>query len=149
VQNGTAFQPAEVELGRESGDFVEVKNGLFDGDVVVTQRATQLYAQSLRGGAQPADDHHEATPATPTASSTLPLPWWLVIPAGGAIAAGTFLAGMYWGKRRDRRSSIASEFALETTPSARDPIPPTPNGATPASLTPHPQDTPLPPHKSH
>jgi cobalt-zinc-cadmium efflux system membrane fusion protein len=106
VQNGTAFQPAEVELGRESGDFVEVKNGLFDGDMVVTQRATQLYAQSLRGGAKPADDHHDVAPVVTTASPAMPLPWWLVIPAGGAIAAGTFFAGMYWANRRHRKAFI-------------------------------------------
>ncbi|MEX0271917.1 efflux RND transporter periplasmic adaptor subunit [Leptolyngbyaceae cyanobacterium UHCC 1019] len=56
VQNGTAFQPTEVTVGRESGEFVEVKNGLFDGDRIVTQRANQLYAQSLRGGSKPEAD---------------------------------------------------------------------------------------------
>ncbi|PMB50861.1 efflux transporter periplasmic adaptor subunit, partial [Fischerella thermalis CCMEE 5205] len=49
VQNGNAFQAAEVSLGQTSGDMVEVKSGLFEGDMIVTQRAPQLYAQSLRG----------------------------------------------------------------------------------------------------
>lgn len=35
VQNGTAFQSTDVTLGRESGEFVEVINGLFDGDSLV------------------------------------------------------------------------------------------------------------------
>ncbi|HEY9822945.1 MAG TPA: efflux RND transporter periplasmic adaptor subunit, partial [Candidatus Sericytochromatia bacterium] len=38
VQNGNAFQPVEVTLGQTSGDMVEVKTGLFEGDLVVTQR---------------------------------------------------------------------------------------------------------------
>jgi cobalt-zinc-cadmium efflux system membrane fusion protein len=105
VQNGNAFQPTEVTLGRESGNFVEVKNGLFDGDRVVTQRATQLYAQSLRGGTQPAEDHEAPTQAT-TMSQNGQLPWWVAVPAGGAIAAGTFFAGIYWAKRGDRKAPI-------------------------------------------
>ncbi len=52
VQNGDAFQPVEVTLGQTSGDMVEVKTGLFEGDLAVTQRAPQLYAQSLRGVAR-------------------------------------------------------------------------------------------------
>ncbi|NJR74447.1 MAG: efflux RND transporter periplasmic adaptor subunit [Scytonema sp. CRU_2_7] len=50
VQNGNAYQPVELTLGQTSGDMVEVKSGLFEGDLIVTQRAPQLYAQSLRGG---------------------------------------------------------------------------------------------------
>ncbi|WP_432811820.1 efflux RND transporter periplasmic adaptor subunit, partial [Pantanalinema sp. GBBB05] len=95
VQNGNAFQPVEVTLGRESGDLIEIKSGLFDGDRVVTQRATQLYAQSLRSGVAPAVDHEAPAPATPT-HQTGQLPWWMVLPAGGAIAAVTFWAGIYW-----------------------------------------------------
>lgn len=103
VQNGAAFQPTEVTLGRESGDVVEVTNGLFDGDRVVTQRATQLYAQSLRGGTKPDDEHGAKAEPAPTAQNGQ-LPWWMVIPSGGAIAVGTFVAGMYWAKRSDRSS---------------------------------------------
>lgn len=47
VQNGNRFQPVEVTLGRRAGNLIEVESGLFDGDRVVTQRANQLYAQSL------------------------------------------------------------------------------------------------------
>lgn len=105
VQNGNAFQPTEVILGREAGDFVEIKSGLFDGDRLVTQRANQLYAQSLRGGSSAEDEHTEATPiATP--SQNRQLPWWLVLPFGGAIVAGTFWAGAYWAGRRSRKGLI-------------------------------------------
>jgi membrane fusion protein, heavy metal efflux system len=103
VQNGTAFQPTEITLGRESGEFVEVKNGLFDGDQIVAQRANQLYAQSLRGGSQPADDHGE-TESAPVSNPQPAIPWWVGIPVGGAIMAGTFGAGMVWANRRNRKT---------------------------------------------
>lgn len=108
VQNGTAFQPVEVVLGRESGDLVEVKTGLFEGDRIVTQRAMQLYAQSLRGGATTEADHHHAPDSTSPQQGFLP--WWLVFPAGGAIAASTFFAGMYWSNRRIRQLTSNPTF---------------------------------------
>jgi membrane fusion protein, heavy metal efflux system len=104
VQNGNGYEATEVTLGREAGNFVEVKSGLFDGDRVVTQRSKQLYTQSLRGGTTvAADDNSEPAASTTNAAA---LPWWVVIPAGGAIAAGTFFSGMYLGRRRDRRLAI-------------------------------------------
>ncbi|MBM0742159.1 efflux RND transporter periplasmic adaptor subunit [Phormidium sp. CLA17] len=107
VQNGNAFQPTEVTLGRESGNFVEVKTGLFDGDMIVTQRANQLYAQSLRGDSKPADGHEDKTAESAPASKPQPaIPWWSIIPAGGAIAAGTFAAGMLWANRRNRKAFV-------------------------------------------
>ncbi len=110
VQNGNAFQSTEVTLGQTSGDIVEIKSGLFNGDVVVTQRAPQLYAQSLRGGSKPAsgetnegDTHTEATQP----KTNLPIPLWL-FGAGGAavIGAGAFAAGSFWSSRRVRGSLI-------------------------------------------
>lgn len=85
VQNGNAFQAAEVTFGRTTGEMIEVKTGLFAGDMVVTQRATQLYAQSLRGGGEKtdADEHnHETTPAK---SNSFVIPPWLLPVGGGAI----------------------------------------------------------------
>ena len=84
VQNGNAFQAADVTFGRTSGDMVEVKAGLFAGDMVVTQRGTQLFAQSLRGGGeQPADEHQDET--APVKSNGLAVPPWLLPVGGGAI----------------------------------------------------------------
>ncbi|MBW4542356.1 MAG: efflux RND transporter periplasmic adaptor subunit [Myxacorys chilensis ATA2-1-KO14] len=112
VQNGNAFQSTDVTLGRESGEFVEVTNGLFDGDKVVTQRAPQLYAQSLRGDTN-ADAEHSETPATAAQGANLSaLPWWVTLPVGGAIAAGTFWAGTVWSSRRNRRLQLAAEGSL-------------------------------------
>jgi membrane fusion protein, heavy metal efflux system len=98
VQNGNAFEPTEVSIGRTAGELAEVKGGLFDGDVIVTQRAIQLYAQSLRGGSPkaPEEVNHEEKSIT----SAPPL-WW-ILPVVGAIAGGTFWAGMAWGSRRNR-----------------------------------------------
>ncbi len=91
VQNGDAYQSVEVTLGETSGDMVEVKSGLFEGDAIVTQRAPQLYAQSLRGGTKPKEDEHkEALSKTPS----LPITLWLVGALGGtAIGIVAFMAG--------------------------------------------------------
>ncbi|NMG22714.1 efflux RND transporter periplasmic adaptor subunit, partial [Brasilonema bromeliae] len=105
VQNGNAFQATEVTLGQTSGDMVEVKTGLFEGDMIVTQRAPQLYAQSLRGGTKPTEgEKKEAQPAQKTEVKTpnLPVPLWLLLSGGGAaIAAVGFLAG-----RRTKRQEV-------------------------------------------
>ncbi|MGH7999260.1 MAG: efflux RND transporter periplasmic adaptor subunit [Brasilonema sp.] len=104
VQNGNAFQSAEVTLGQTSGDLVEVKSGLFDGDLVVTQRAPQLYAQSLRGGSKAhtdkdehghdhSEEEHNSGEATVQNKSGVQLPWWSAIPVGGAIAFTGFMIG--------------------------------------------------------
>ena len=37
IQNGDAYQSTEVKLGQTSGNMVEVKSGLFEGDRIVTQ----------------------------------------------------------------------------------------------------------------
>lgn len=95
VQNGNAYQSAEVTLGQTSGEMVEVESGLFDGDRVVTQGAMQLYAQSLRGNNKTPD--HAETPApsqsADSSKSGSPKPWWLVIPAGGALLIVAFWLG--------------------------------------------------------
>jgi membrane fusion protein, heavy metal efflux system len=105
VQNGDAYQPVDVTLGKTFGSFVEVKGGLFDGDRIVTQRANQLYAQSLRGDTKAKDEHSEsATPAVRNGS--LPLPLWTLLTIGGAIAASTFWAGMAVAGRRRQTGAM-------------------------------------------
>src|SRR4028119_458991 len=105
VQNGNAYQAVEIELGQTAGDLVEVKSGLFEGDLIVTQRAPQLYAQSLRGGSDKHSEDAEKKEATPKATevnfNNLPVSlWWTGIGGGVAIASLTFTAGVLWGNRR-------------------------------------------------
>jgi membrane fusion protein, heavy metal efflux system len=113
VQNGKSFQSTDVTLGRESGELIEVTNGLLDGDQVVTQRAPQLYAQSLRGGGHSpaASPSSSAAPVAQTVVSKLKS--LLPIGAGllGAIGlvGGTFWAGSVWGRRRDRLARVSYE----------------------------------------
>ncbi|MFQ4140525.1 efflux RND transporter periplasmic adaptor subunit [Nodosilinea sp. PGN35] len=103
VRNGNAFEPVEITLGRTAGDQVEVLSGLFEGDEIVTQRANQLYAQSLRGG------NAEATEETVTAETvaTPGIPWWAMGLGSGAIAVTTFAAGMWWAKRQRPTYALA------------------------------------------
>ncbi len=88
IQNGDAYQSAEVKLGQTSGNMVEVKSGLFDGDRIVTQGGIQLYAQSLRSDKKTPTAHPETT-----VKKDATLPWLLVIPIGGAIASTAFWIG--------------------------------------------------------
>ncbi|BAU04391.1 MULTISPECIES: efflux RND transporter periplasmic adaptor subunit [Nostocales] len=104
VQNGNAYQPVEVTLGQTSQDMVEVKTGLFEGDLIVTQRAPQLYAQSLRGDTKTTADEHTEIPAqvTETKTPSLPLPWWIAAGGGATLATVAFMAGTFWAGRRSK-----------------------------------------------
>jgi cobalt-zinc-cadmium efflux system membrane fusion protein len=114
IQNGDAFQPVEVTLGQTSGDVVEVKTGLFEGDLVVTQRAPQLYAQSLRGGNQVHKDEHqqeESSVANSPTQTQNSWPWWWMIPAGGGV--GAIALGSFWLGRCSKPSD--EKFAYQTS----------------------------------
>ena len=106
VKNGNAFQSVEAEFGQTSGNLIEVTSGLFEGDVVVTQRATQLYAQSLRGGSKREDDHdhdHDHSSEGKNSTNNFPLPLWLIATLGGTVVAGgAFAAGRMSGLRSPR-----------------------------------------------
>ncbi len=125
IKNGDAFQAVEVELGQTSGDLVEIKSGLFEGDLIVTQRAPQLYAQSLRGGSKPSktEEKKEVTPkATEVNSNSFPVPLWAGIGGGMAIASLTFAAGAFWGNRGKLPAVAASQSHASNGFSASEPI---------------------------
>lgn len=116
AQNGQNFEPVEVTLGQTAGDTVEVKNGLFEGDRIVTQGAIQLYAQSLRGGSKKAGEPASKGAKEPVSKGAKEnfsaftfnpssLPWWWAIPAGGAIAAGAF-----WAGRRSKPAAVETVY---------------------------------------
>jgi len=97
LQNGEAFQPVEVTLSQTSGDLVEVKSGLFAGDLIVTQRAPQLYAQSLRGDSKEATEKEEVPVEKAKKTSSLSIPDWLLKLGGAGLLSGVaFSAGMLW-----------------------------------------------------
>jgi membrane fusion protein, heavy metal efflux system len=109
VQNGNVYQPITVTLGQTVGDLVEVKSGLFAGDKVVTQRAPQLYAQSLKAPAK--DDEHAAGGEKKAASGMsiagvkIPFnPLWLAIP--GILGTG---GGAWWLVKRNKRNQLDGE----------------------------------------
>jgi membrane fusion protein, heavy metal efflux system len=118
VQNGKSFQSTDVTLGRESGELIEVTNGLLDGDQVVTQRAPQLYAQSLRGGG-----HSDSATPSPVAQAAVSDPVKALLPIGviGSIVfAGTaFWAGSVWGRRRNRATRVGDRrFDVDLEPAS-------------------------------
>ena len=94
-----------------------MKRGLFEGDLIVTQRAPQLYAQSLRGSSKPSKDEEKKN-ATPKVTKVnfynLPVSLlWAGIGGGVAIASLTFAAGVWWGNRR--KESSAADFVTDVT----------------------------------
>lgn len=113
VQNGNAYQPVEVTLGRTSGDMVEVKTGLFEEDLIVTMRSPQLYAQSLRGDTKPKVDEH---PETPVQATKEPAPLWLLGAGGAALTTVAFIGGAFWSSRRTNQLQLASSLQVNASP---------------------------------
>jgi membrane fusion protein, heavy metal efflux system len=114
LQNGDSFQSVEVTLGQTSGDLVEVKSGLFEGDLIVTQRAPQLYAQSLRGGGQEAAEKKEAPIVKEEKTGNLPIPDWLIeFGSFGLLGGVAFSAGVLWANT-PRRLKDNSEDDLSS-----------------------------------
>ncbi len=94
VKSGDGYQPTTVTLGKTVGDLVEIKTGLFVDDLVVSQRAPQLYAQSLKS--KPASAHREVKPTVVDRSPLSQIPSeliWGLLPAVGIIGGGAFLLG--------------------------------------------------------
>ncbi|MEA5497184.1 MAG: efflux RND transporter periplasmic adaptor subunit [Limnoraphis robusta] len=114
VQNGQDFTPVEVTVGQQFANQVEITQGLFEGDKIVTEGSIQLYAQSLRGGTKTAekqeDETNSSTPVKPQLMGIeMPqtVPGWLVFPAFGLIASTAFWLG--------RRSQNSSEKQTEVS----------------------------------
>ena len=109
IQNGNAYQPVEVTLGQTIGDAIEIKSGLFEGDAIVTQRAPQLYAQSLRGGGKAGKQGSRGAEGENSAATTVGVqfPWWLAGGVGGlAIGTAAFAAGAFWSSHRTKSGLV-------------------------------------------
>jgi membrane fusion protein, heavy metal efflux system len=110
IQNGSAYQPITITTGQRVGDLVEVKSGLFAGDQIVTQRAPQLYAQSLKA---PADEHPAIENRSVTGGSIagfkIPFnPLWLLLPGALAIGGGA----LWFTTKKQRADRDFSEISL-------------------------------------
>ncbi|YAF94253.1 MAG: efflux RND transporter periplasmic adaptor subunit [Nodularia sp. CChRGM 3473] len=116
LQNGNAYQPVEITLGQTSGDMVEVKTGLFEGDLIVTQRAPQLYAQSLRSGNQATKQEDTTTANSEAIASSLPAPLWLLGIVGTTLATVAFIAGAFWSGRRSKSHLLLPDKPERETP---------------------------------
>ncbi|OKH36149.1 efflux transporter periplasmic adaptor subunit [[Phormidium ambiguum] IAM M-71] len=126
VKNGNAFQSVEVTLGQKSGDLVEVKSGLFERDLIVTQRAPQLYAQSLRGGSKSEEGgethgHSEEkegnSEVKEAKANSLPLLGLVGVVGGGVFGTAAFIAGAFWNQRRTRSRLVGEEnFSTDVQP---------------------------------
>ncbi len=113
VQNGNAFQPTEVTLGQTAGNMVEVKAGLFEGDMIVTQRAPQLYAQSLRSGsAKPGEKKGSHTEATES-KTNIPIPLLLTTTAAGSLITILGIMGGNFLRKRRQSAGLSSVGAEE------------------------------------
>ncbi len=116
VKSGDSYQPATVTLGQTVGDLIEVKTGLFAGDLVVSQRAPQLYAQSLKS--PPAIDRADVQPtlASPNSLDRIP-PYliWGLVPAVGILGGGAF-----WLGRRSNRVTTSLVDFVEPEEEMRD-----------------------------
>jgi membrane fusion protein, heavy metal efflux system len=114
IKSGDRYQATTVTLDRTVGDLVEVKTGLFVDDLVVTQRAPQLYAQSLKS--KPASEHGATVKPDVTSQSQLP-PYliWGLVPAIGILGGGAF-----WLGRRSNRVTESIVDVVERAPDVSD-----------------------------
>ena len=97
IQEGTTYKPISVQIGSDSGDTVEIKEGnLVSGNQIVTQGATLLYSEALRGKpqaeAQVSPSTSQASPGTSQAEAqpaqgTSPLIW---VGGAGVLLVGGF-----------------------------------------------------------
>ncbi|MFB8791085.1 MAG: hypothetical protein U7123_20105 [Potamolinea sp.] len=107
IQEGATYKPISVQIGSDSGDVVEIKEGnLVSGNQIVTQGATLLYSEALRGKPQASPGKSvpeaQASPgksvpeAKPTQTSSPLVP----IAATGVVLVGVLAIFGLKGKRK-------------------------------------------------
>lgn len=123
AQNGDVYEAVEVTSGETSGDMVEVKDGLFDGDRIVTNNAILVYGQSLRTdtkGKKEDDQGHEAGEhGSEKVTNSILLPQGMSLPLLLGLAVSGVLgitAAAFWAGRRSQRTlvPVVSGFPYQT-----------------------------------
>jgi hypothetical protein len=94
IQEGASYKSVSVQIGSDSGDVVEIKEGnLAPGNKIVTQGATLLYSQALRGKASTKTQTSSSQPTAPHSHSSFP--WmWVVTGTGVVVVGGATLLGL-------------------------------------------------------
>ncbi|MBE9229122.1 efflux RND transporter periplasmic adaptor subunit [Phormidium sp. LEGE 05292] len=107
LQQGEGYRPVEVSLGQTSGNLVEVKSGLKEGDRIVTEGTTLLYAQSLGGAGIPTDDDDDKPEADKKSEHdmddvirNMQIPAWIALPIGVMIAGAAFWLGLRTARKQ-------------------------------------------------
>ena len=101
------FEPTQVQIGGRYAQDVAILTGLKEGDIVVTQGAEQLKAQSLlkpQAQAQHDKESHEDHAAHNKEAEKEPAPTtvMLMIFLGGCVFALTLVLGFVWARKRNR-----------------------------------------------
>lgn len=87
IQEGTTYKPISVQIDSDSGDVVEIKEGnLATGNQIVTQGATLLYSQALRGKSP------KEQPEAPPAKASFPF-MWVAIGTGVVLVSASAIFG--------------------------------------------------------
>lgn len=97
VKYGNAFQPAFVKIGQRTSEQVEIADGLYDGDEVVTRGAQQLHAQSILNTKTKSTSTKETHEPAPTNSAMSVLPGFLI-----GIFTSALIALLAWFFLRKR-----------------------------------------------
>ena len=86
IQEGATYKPISVQVGSDSGDVVEIKEGnVVSGNQIVTQGATLLYSEALRG--KPQASPGKSVPEAQPAQASSP---FVPIAATGVVLVGVF-----------------------------------------------------------
>ena len=116
IENGTSFyQPVDVTLGQTFGDSVAIQGSLFEGDRIVTEGATMLYAQSLRGGAPKS----AAAAASQEVSKPSSLYLWLMLLATTEIATVAFFLGRNTSRKPQGKKDLIYQANYQDLPLAK------------------------------
>lgn len=111
VQNSpTTYQAVEVTLGESFSDWVEIRQGLFAGDLVVVKGANMLYAQSLRGGSQNHSDDEQEMKEVTASNQTNP---WILMGMGSFIGLGAFFVGRSTNKSKELNFAFSESHSEE------------------------------------